>query len=497
MSALSLYITVCRQLFDSCSSADQNKDEVWEETARKLKRLRHALQCRSCKRISRDLYGSTGCLHLTCGSCKERKRGKFTACRFCKNCEELELNKQHNCVLKCYAKICELLRSYLLHGSDCERNGRIEQLLELIYEGSTLFDTTHEGASNQGSLGHPSSSADTGQIRMIDVGHVTCENKVSQDGGGLRKDGGFFKQTYSAKEDRIFHQDQLAEKVTVSSENRNGKNEVDSATVTELESPLAIKDAKNTQAETKTKKMSVTENENATSIMPKFPTNDHETPINGESNLESKKNGYLDQQLLQEMEMNSNFQSIPRKRRSIQADTHESLAPRNELKNLAKKGRLYQNDNAKQGHFSENTGNQSPCDDEEVLFDERLPRVDEAKRQNLHGNRKSSVRSVKKQLVTEGRDTLIEKDRADNGNRHSLMRKNKYKCSCGTSNNRYFSDICNHSRCVCYAAGVPCVACKCKYCSNPHQSHYNVKWSALGFESDKQSVKIETSVGNS
>ena len=509
MSALSIYALICRNLLES-NSLDDPSSEVWDETVRKLRKLRHIVQCRVCKVIPKVPYGASGCGHITCRYCKETKKGYFTGCRYCKNPAELHFDKETEVVLKCYAKVCEILQSYHAFGVTSHRKDRIEKIWDLISEGVRLFEKQGTEINPNELEGNIKGNYQVSYLTNIldkqnkesDVDHVLYENKILQDGGSFQdgtrfQDGGIGRFQYEEK----------GEKGADSKDGIGDKLQHDSYNDSPIELELSKDSAHSLNGHFSPKnepgKVAVSKRYFKREKLPKNCslilnlTNDN-------SNLEVKS---VKQEHLKdkgkilgeaingfscEIQLNNIGQNgIPMRKRGKRKlspirSSNSELTP-----STLSEGKISKGDDS----LESQNGHKSATSDE--LKGQEASQFVYGKSSKYYKTSKQFLRNENR-LVTKQEEACVQdgdqignkKGRHGNGHRqYSFLRKNKYKCMCGSSSGlKHFNDICNHKRCVCYAAGVPCVACKCRFCSNPHDSRYSVKWSSIGIESD---VKME------
>lgn len=507
MKGLALYAEVCRSLLQF-NSLDDPDTQAWSEAVRKLKRLRLVLQCRVCKSIRKDPYGSGGCNHITCRDCKETKKGYFSGCRHCKNPAELKLDKQTIAVLKCYAKVCEIFEGYRLTGGNSVRNERLDKIWDIISEGSCLFekqDRTGNAFKSKNtqfeeSHNYPANAAGL-PSQESDVVRVPSENKVVQDGDTF-KDGRRIQDVAVEKCENELNSCTKDEKSESNGEHfQSGEKILTNASIG-LRTKLQ-KNSENltqlTDLEEKVPKLSAKKEKDSKHF--KFVSNsvNHEVDLEGkcvqQKNLENvgistaeKKNGHVHNKILP-----NGTEQIKNRKRPLSPvrSSHEDASPEKKEKNARSCG----NQELKKYHNNFKV--------EENKVDGK---VSHHKRTQFCNVKALECQESKKNLVTKQSDDYVKdeehhtnkKTKIDNGHRqYNFLRKNKYKCSCGTSSGmKHFADICNHKRCVCFAAGVPCVSCKCQFCSNPHKSHYSVKWSSIGIENETKTIKLEQTNDN-
>lgn len=506
MSALTIYALICRNLLEFNSLDDPNS-ELWEETVRKLRRLRHVVQCRVCKAVAKNPYGTIGCNHVTCGDCKDTKKYQFSSCRSCKNAALLKLDKQTEVVLKCYAKVCEILQNYHNSARQSRRTDRIEKIWDLVSEGACLFpkqdarigiDQKKCSDTFSSRLPAPIATIDN-RIRESDVDHVLYENKFSQDGGCFQdgkhiQDGsrrGCRLQAHSEKGTDEIDENMPTEKqngLLVELNIEKGSSLEVNGHSSKINTREAVLVGKKKQPENIELNLSCS-NDN---VCPReeLLTKDHHSGVGQDSGEEI--NGYSLKQQLNNCDQNG----IPSRKNG-----KRKLSPFRPSVREITSSRL------REGKIAKLDGNLKAQDQKSIKEDELTGQEDnEPSCGKSSQHRKTSKmyhrnenRSVYKQkrLYAQDQDQISGKKSRNNiGHRqYTFIRKNKYKCACGSASGlKHFSDICNHRRCVCYAAGVPCVSCKCRFCSNPHKSNYSMKWPPVGIGNDMKPVKIEQTV---
>ena len=502
MSALPLYIAVCRNLLE-LNSLDDPKNELWDEAVRKLRRLRHVLQCRVCKVIRKDPYGASGCNHITCGDCKDSKKGYFSGCRYCKIPAELKPDKQTIAVLKCYAKVCEILKSYHATGADSLRKSRIEKIWDIICEGICLFKTQVDVGNVAGQKGDETGEfneqrppdAQEKQHIEDDVDHVPNENNVLQDGGsfqdGRHTQDGVTLGLESEESERLpFQKEELSADQTGLVTDLNGISGIKKESLEEKVVPkLYAKKEKNSKYFKLVSKFS--ENEAKSEFRPLLKEC---LEIRGKIVGEAK-NGFVHEK---EFEKSSHNGTQPLKHGKRKLSPCRSSESEKTLAACTKE-KIIKSDAEHDLHRNYESPVCEIKDQDPSKFYHSKRNTPAKTNTALHRNENTVVAKQEDVCVKEEGQVGNARGKSENGHRqYSFLRKNKYKCMCGnTSGIKHFSDICNHKRCVCFAAGVPCVSCKCKFCSNPHKSHYNVKWSTIGIESDIQAVKVEHSAEDS
>ena len=511
MSALSIYASICRNLLEF-NSLDDPSSEVWDETVRKLRKLRHIVQCRVCKVIPKVPYGASGCNHITCRYCKETKKGCFSGCRYCKYPTELHFDKQTESVLKCYAKVCEILRSYHALGGTSHRKDRIEKIWDLISEGVRLFEKqvteispSQQESNNKGNSQLPNlTNILDKHNKESDVDHVRYENKILQDGGSFQdgtrfQDGGIGRVQYKENPDKC----------------ADFKDEIDDKLEPECHkiSPISLELGKDSahalnghfSSKNETRKVAVSKRYFKKEKQPKncslilnLPSDSSNLEVQSMRQEHQKDRGKILGEALNgyscEIQLNNIDQNgIPTRKHGKRklspnrsSNSELTVTPSKLKEGMISKG----NDSLEsQNGCKSATSDELKGQEASEFFNGKSSKYCKASKQ-YHRNENRLVTKQEEVCAQDGGQIASKKGRHGNGHRqYSFLRKNKYKCMCGSASGlKHFNDICNHKRCVCYAAGVPCVSCKCKFCSNPHDSRYSVKWSSIGIESD---VKME------
>ena len=506
MSALSIYALVCRNLLQ-LNSLDDPNSEVWEDTVRKIRRLRHVVQCRVCKFIAKDPYGASGCNHVTCRDCKQSKKGYFSGCRYCKNPTALERDKQTEVVLKCYAKVCEILQSYHANGICSHRKDRIEKIKDLVCEGVTLFEKEDTKIRRFEQLG---STLETSQLlyptdgikeqhRESDVDHVLYENKLSQDGRSFQdgrriQDGGpnKFKHELNPEEDSDFL-DRMDERLHSDSHSKselkldlgiNPHQKVNGHLTLRNETQEANVPKRCVRKEKQSRQFNLASSVVNDSAHSEIHAVKQEYLDEKGIVLEESLNGYSCKELLNTID---NSGISPQKHSKRKSNSEIAPSIEKERKTIGD-GDVMESQNTLKYHTADELNSQEASEH----FGNKSNQYCKALR-HCHRN-ENKLFTKQEEVCIQDRDQLAgKKGRQSIRHRpYSLMRKNKYKCMCGSGSGfKQITDICSHRRCVCFAAGVPCVSCKCRFCSNPHKSHYSVKWSTLGIESDMRPIKVE------
>ena len=504
MSALTIYALICRNLLEFNCLDDPNS-ELWEETVRKLRRLRHVVQCRVCKAIAKDPYGTNGCNHVTCGDCKDTRKYQFSSCRSCKNAALLKLDKQTEVVLKCYAKVCELLQNYRSSAGKSHRTERIEKIWDLVSEGVYLFqkqdariDIVQKKCSDPFSsrLPAPIATIDN-RIRESDVDHVLYENNYSQDGGSFQDGthiqdggpGGGRLQAHSKKSTN-----ELDEKVPTDKQNgllvefsieKGSSIEVNGHSSSKIDTGEVAHVGKEKQPENVELNLSCSNDNLHPEVEPM--NKEHHNDVGQDSGEEI--NGYS----LKQQWNNCDHNGIPSQkngkrklspfRPSVGEITHSKLREGKIIK-LAGNLKAQDQKSIKEGELKGQ-------EDNEPVYGKSSQHRKATK--FFHRNENRSVYKQKRLYAQDEDQISGKKSRNSVGHRqYTFIRKNKYKCTCGSASGlKHFTDICNHRRCVCYAAGVPCVSCKCRFCSNPHKSNYSMKWPPVGIKNDMKPARME------
>eukprot|EP00112_Aurelia_sp_Birch-Aquarium-sp1_P014899 Seg325.5 transcript_id=Seg325.5/GoldUCD/mRNA.D3Y31 product="E3 ubiquitin-protein ligase MSL2" protein_id=Seg325.5/GoldUCD/D3Y31 len=494
MAALPLYVTVCRNLLESNSHLDDSNDEAWEETARKLRRLRQNLQCRICRQIRSDPFTSNGCNHVICRNCKESKKGLFGGCRHCKNPDELQEDKQTASVMRCYAKVCEILEGHRVAGVTKKCSERIDRIWDLVVEGVVLFENkdakveVHPDDSIRHEAAASCSGCSTSNYSQKDDVHLSFVNKAGQDGGFI-KDGG-------SKDGRLLHDDELIKQplsndfITESPVIAENTHEV--ILDTDIENPHGENKEIRTEEKIVPKLfMKKEKNSSHFKLVSKLSDDDlksngsDESPKRLENGRRSEHvvNGFIHETHLHEKDVNRTVDKKQGKRKLDLSDETIFRSP-----DRSKRARHSKNDTDCEPMLA-NLENGDGCkSDSDDVFHSSQNSSDEITHKH---SRRSNSGISKHATYCNDHNEGSEKHSGENGHRKpNLIRKNKYKCSCGTSSSvKYFSDICNHRRCVCFAAGVPCVSCKCRFCSNPHLSRSDGAWATFGFKSDNKTTE--------
>ena len=496
MAALPLYVTVCRNLLESNSHLDDSNDEAWEGTARKLRRLRQNLLCRICRQIRSDPYTSNGCNHVICRSCKESKKGLFGGCRHCKNPEELVEDKQTALVMRSYAKVCEILEGHRVAGVTKKCSERIDRIWDLVSEGVVLFENKSveveihpDDSSCHGAAGSCLACSSSNVSQKDDV-HLSCENKAGQDGGYI-KDGG-------SKDGRILHDDELIKQPlsndlitesTIITEN----TEMISGTV--IEKPHEENTAIKTEQKLVPKLfMKKEKNSSHFKLVSKLSGDDSKLNMSDDSSkhLENGRrsehvvNGFIHEPHLHEKDVNRTADKKQGKRKHEPVDVFDDIIFKSPER--PKRGIHTNNDKDCEPMLTTLKNGDGCKFDSDDVFHSSQDSSDETS--HKHSRRSDSGISKHTTCCGDHKEGA-EKHCGENGHRKTnLIRKNKYKCSCGTSSSvKYFSDICNHRRCVCFAAGVPCVSCKCRFCSNPHITRSDGTWASFRFKSERKTTE--------
>lgn len=472
MSPLALYISVCRTILQENSALDRASCMDWEDCSRKLRRLRQLLLCRLCKNLCADPYSTENCQHLICKDCKGKKKSNVLGCRYCKSTTELSVDKQTSSVLQCYAKMCEVLYSYYTPGKTTIRSERVAKVLDIVTEGLGLAETIRSNALFT-SKNWPS-AASSSYSKLDDVNHVAQQNNVSKHGGSIQ-DGGTLQvleshselenaagnpkdETISLSTCDIIKKVEPSDKLSVDdindSNTNNLTNQAESCN-TDLEKKLGFQSIR-----TEIEKM-------AKDDLPLANISLVADPLpNGDDSLVDHKpvmNGRVEQSFLHEKDVNRTLQASLRKRKLRHSTSSDDKKPSVSLR------------------YKRRTSSRDIVENKSVS----LQNKDEAPKSE-NGNTASEKEANTKDSITKGLSKMNGYDSKDTRQPYNnlniktkLFRKNKYKCMCGTSGLKYFTDVCKHGRCVCFEAEVPCVNCKCRFCSNPHKPRSDDIWTSF------------------
>eukprot|EP00794_Sanderia_malayensis_P011216 gene11216-12393_t len=482
MAHLSTYISVCRDLLRPNSPLDGASDETWEESLRKLKKLRQLLLCRTCKEICPVLFNSGNCQHLICQDCKAKRGTNFTGlgCRYCKRSETLVVDKQIESVLSCYAKLCELLYNYGITENDTVRGKRLCKIWNIIMEGvqvasyfeqkseKTVADDVFErpsGSNSKVSDGH----ANDASRHICIESNITKDGRLSKDGdtvqdGGTAQDGGDVKDTGSCEGVGIEKNEETGdeEPCSVWSEERgkvvNNAEDKGKAEEPNL-TPIVVDEEKKPKDTRKVEIRGVKESTEETLMEENFKS---------ENKMDLMKNGILKQSFLLEKDVNCTPQELGNKRKLRLSTCNED---RKHLYSFKIKKRKSKNDYSEEMQPFNEEACQSTLRDDGCTTDKNSKyESDEDTGTRSNGFTKKS---------SDQKSTQRSHENSDSPMKAKLYRKNKYKCSCGTTGIKCYSDVCNHRRCACFAAEVPCTNCKCRFCSNPYKTVSEQIWPSL------------------
>ncbi len=480
-----MYISVCRDLLQQNSPLDQVNDEKWEESARKLRRLRLLLLCRVCKNLSADPYHSGSCQHLICRDCKEKRGPVLRGCRFCKNLKLLEIDKQAVSVLSCYAKLCDILHCYGVTEKETVRSKRIFKIWDIVLEGVGLANNLKKKSIKVAEDGLVDNEITSESFSKREIDHANdaggfCnQNNVSKDGGSKdgrhNKDGGI-------KDGRQNLNSEIMDCIVASNESIKTELKNGFSADFEEEEQIFISSSSSERKEKRPDKNAITKTskeilEDGQLIKATYVKDiiDDGEEANGEafstnsfysqSKLDSTKNGIIKQSFLLEKDFNCTPQTLTSKRKLRNSTSSED---RGHLYSLKIKKKKEKNDEKEckievsvesvryNGERKELLKGQHPANQEG--YDDHESFSKEAKN---NGHTKSNI---------ERKDLRKSHENCNLTPKTKLYRKNKYKCSCGSTGMKFYSDICSHERCACFAAEVPCTNCKCKFCSNPYKT---------------------------
>lgn len=149
MTSMDQYLTVCRYVI----GADLDNPATWAEVRKLLIGIRQSLTCCVCGGLLNQPTGPARslCCHHVCKRCVGNKmRYIKRGCGWCKSFEEFVPNRQLDCVIRCFRRLCQYLRG---RGTRvfavCGDNATVNDILAIVQEATDSSCEISPGCSER------------------------------------------------------------------------------------------------------------------------------------------------------------------------------------------------------------------------------------------------------------------------------------------------------------------------------------------------------------
>ena len=552
MNATSLYVNVCRNMF----SSDPEDPSNWNEIGRQIQKLRQSLTCRVCREVCINPYSSDLCQHLVCKNCLTDKQPHYQGCRWCKNTDDLSEDKQNQIVLTCYKKICELIAESPLARVNIGQNGGRNRVWTILQEGMNIpgvhivqddfAAASSSGIQDESDVSPVGPSCDNFGEKTAwltaNQDNIEDDERIPDGASEVNKYGVLAEDCDRAHEDLHNGMANRAVSpptatVTVKSE-CDGENPVlqskdmgESISESEVPEFTTVANGEDSQIEDDPAHLlypSVGDKRHKHKLKHEGKNEDfikrkkkkkhfkgsvyRDPPKPGKKHKMHSKNTLLVEQ--QSPQSSPSKGVLPLKIRVRKLDSDDvgyrvlcQEEMNGEVSSSADVNSGLVNGSIDSDHMDNKVLNSTVSDNNShVLSYEKTPKkpknlpIDESdddfdfrtkyefpKKCKLKSNKKLNKKS--KSIFPKMPQTVLR--------RPQTGKPKKSKCACGTGSGvKYFSDICKTARCPCFAAGISCTTCKCRFCSNPHKSrtgHKNSNFSRAWLtEENEEELEIVT-----